>query len=207
MTNRPTAAVLPHLYRSLARDSRGQSDAQLLQSFLARRDEAAFAALVRRHGPMVFAVCRRVLGDRHAAEDACQAAFLVLARKAASLGRPELLANWLYGVAYRTALSARADERRRHAREAEAGRPLAVEPPDEALRAEVRAMLDEEVHRLPAKYRAAVVLCYLQGYTHAEAASALGCPRGTVATRLARACQRLRRRLDRRGLAPAAGLA
>src|SRR5205823_3540528 len=155
-----------------------------------RRDEAAFAALVRRHGPMVLGVCRRVLRDAHDAEDAFQATFLLLARKAAALRQPDRLGPWLHGVAHRTALKAKAAGVRRRQRE----RPLDDLPAagggDDLLWRDLRPVLDDAIGRLPAKYRVPVVLCYLEGRTNAEAARALGCPTGTVATRLARARQR-----------------
>jgi RNA polymerase sigma factor (sigma-70 family) len=176
-------------------------DCQLLQHFAREGDEAAFAELVRRHGPMVLGVCRRLLRDGHDAEDAFQATFLVLVRKARSLSQPELMGNWLYGVAYRTALKARARGLRRRARQ----RPLVDVPAPvslpEWIGAEVRAVLDEEVQRLPDKYRVAFVLCCLEGKTNAEAARLLGCPKGTILSRLAWARARLRARLTRRGLA------
>lgn len=174
-------------------------DGELLERFAADRDEAAFAVLVRRHGPMVLGLCRRILGDHHAAEDAFQASFLVLARKADSLRRPELVGNWLYGVACRTARKARGRASRRAACERRAA-TVEARQPDEPLWRDLRPLLDEAVARLPAKYRGPVVLCYLEGRTVAEAAAQLGCPRGTIATRLAWARQRLRQRLSRRGL-------
>jgi RNA polymerase sigma factor (sigma-70 family) len=186
-------------------DVAGLPDGQLLARFADRRDEAAFRALVRRHGPMVFAVCRRVLHDGHAAEDAWQAVFLVLARRAASLGRPERLAGWLHGVAYRTALKARTAATRRHLRERSAAVPEAVAPPDRVVWSDLRPLLDEAIDRLPEAYRAPVVLCYLEGRSNAEAAEQLGCSRGTVASRLARARARLRGQLARHGLALSAG--
>jgi RNA polymerase sigma factor (sigma-70 family) len=185
-------------------DSEDAPDGQLLARFLRSRDEAAFAALVRRHGPMVLGVCRRILRDAHNAEDAFQATFLVLVRKAGAVGRPELLGSWLYGVAYRTALKARAAAARRHARERQLMDTPAAEP--EAVWNDVRPVLDEELNRLPHKYRVPVVLCYFEGKTHEEAARCLGCPRETVSTRLLRARDRLRARLTRRGLALSGGL-
>jgi RND family efflux transporter MFP subunit len=192
----------------------GVPDAQLLERFAGCGDEAAFELLVRRHSRLVLGVCRRALHDEHAAEDAFQATFLALARKAANISRREAVAGWLYKVAWRAALAVRADRARHAARE----RPItaAMDVPERAAevspaeRRELRAVLDEEVGRLPEKLRAPVVLCYLEGKTVAEAAGELGCPHGTVASRLARARQRLRRRLGQRGLAapallPAAG--
>jgi RNA polymerase sigma factor (sigma-70 family) len=190
----------------LARDGNGQSDAQLLRSFLAQNDEAAFAALVRRHGPMVLGVCRRLLRDPCDAEDAFQATFLVLVRKAASLGRPEQVSNWLYGVAYRTALRARAERMRQHSLE----KPLydipADEPVAELVWQDLRPILDEELNGLPEKYRVPLVLCYFEGKTKRQAARHLGKPEGTVSTQLARGRDLLRERLVRRGLTLSAGV-
>jgi RNA polymerase sigma factor (sigma-70 family) len=172
------------------------TDSQLLERFVRRREEAAFAALVRRHGPMVLSVCRRVLCHSHDAEDAFQATFLVLAEKAHRLRRPELLANWLYGVAYRTALHARQRAARRSAREKEAATMLAPLPDREIDTRELRRVLDEELHRLPEKYRAPLVLCYLEGKTNEEAARLLGWPSGSMSHRLARGRELLRERLQ-----------
>jgi RNA polymerase sigma factor (sigma-70 family) len=196
---------LVHLLREAL--APGDADAALLRRFAARRDQDAFAELVRRHGAMVLGVCRRVLRDAHDAEDAFQAAFLVLARKARSLTRPESVAHWLYGVAYRTALKAKSRRARRRAceREAAAGRPDAPAPAPEW--GDLGAVLDEEINRLPAKYRAAFVLCHLEGKTAEEAARLSGCPKGTVFSRVAWARARLRSRLTRRGLALAAAAA
>jgi RNA polymerase sigma factor (sigma-70 family) len=173
------------------------SDAQLLECFVGRRDEAAFAELLRRHGPMVLGLCRRLLGAEDA-EDAFQGTFLVLAKKAASIARRELLGNWLYGVAYRTALRARTQAARRQAREREMAKLEAVEDesPDELL-----GLLDQELTRLPDKYRLPVVLCELEGKTYKEAARLLGWSEGTLAGRLSRARALLARRLTRRGAA------
>jgi len=187
------------------------SDQELLGRFVAQRDaaaEAAFAALVERYGPMVLGVCRRVLGDRHEAEDAFQATFLVLARKASSIARPEQLANWLFGVASRTALDARARAARRHARErrvhAMSRSQTTPSGDDQPVLDELRAILDEELARLPEYYRGALVLCELDGLTRRAAAGRLGIPEGTLSSRLARAKDLLRRRLGRRGLGLAA---
>lgn len=188
--------------RKISRPALEPTDSELLERFGRRGDEAAFAALVARHGPMVLGVCRRVLRDAHDAEDAFQATFLLLVRKAGSLRQPDQLSPWLYGVAYRTAIKARACAARRR----ECERPVAVEPVAAAPAAgdmiwrELRPVLDEAVHRLPAKYRAPVVLCYLEGRTNVQAARQLGVPVGTVATRLARAREMLRRHLTRRGV-------
>jgi RNA polymerase sigma factor (sigma-70 family) len=183
------------------RDADGQTDGQLLGAFLGQRDEAAFAALVERHGPMVLGVCRRLLGCEADAEDAFQATFLVLVRRAASLrGRP-VLGAWLHGVARRTALNARRLAARRRQKEQALARP-------EATAGEVRddglSLLDQELGRLPEKYRLPVLLCDLEGRPRREAARRLGWPEGTVAGRLARGRALLARRLARQGLAPSA---
>src|SRR5262249_44075451 len=153
------SGVLPHVRRAaLLQDGGGMTDGQLLECFLARREEAAFEALVRRHGPMVLGVCRRVLRNAHDAEDAFQATFLVLVRKAASLLPREAVGNWLYGVAYHTALKARAAALRRRAKEAQvrAMSPREARPEDAGQ--EWRPLLDHELSRLPDKYREPVVL-------------------------------------------------
>src|SRR5581483_9321050 len=162
----------------------GPTDAELLERFLASRDETAFEALVRRHGPMVLGVCRRILRDSHDAEDAFQATFLVLVRKAASVVPREQLGNWLYGVAYRTALKARTARARRRRHERRAHALPAAAPAGESL--DLRPLLDQHLERLPAAYRAAVVLCDLEGRTKREAARQLGVPEGTLSSRLAR---------------------
>ncbi len=185
--------------------SSSSMDKLLLERFCRERNEEAFAALVRRHGPMVFGVCQRILHNLHDAEDAFQATFLVLVRKSSSLTRPELLCNWLYGVACRTALNARAELTRRRAHERQVV-DVPVELTDEVDWHDLRPILDEEVNRLPEKYRAPFVLCYLEGKTNEEASQCLGCPKGTVLSRLARARERLRVRLVRRGLALSSGL-
>ncbi len=193
--------VIRHLQRAVLReDGAGLSDGQLLEGFVSGRDSAALAALVRRHGPMVWGVCRRVLRDHHDAEDAFQATFLVLVRKAASITSRELVANWLYGVAHQTAMKARATAARRQGRE----RPLTEAPEPEGVRREprddLRPLLDQELSRLPDRYRLPIVLCDLQGKTRKEVARQLGCPEGTVAGRLARARALLAKRLARRGV-------
>jgi RNA polymerase sigma factor (sigma-70 family) len=182
-------------------------DGELLAAFVARRDEGAFATLLERHGPLVLGVCRQVLGDAHDAEDAFQATFLVLARKAASVRGHESLAAWLHRVAVNVSRTARLSAARRRAHERQAvPRARAVPAADEAVR-DWQPILHEEVARLPHKYRVPVVLCYLEGKTHGEAARQLGWPLGTVKGRLARARDLLRTRLARRGVAlTAAGL-
>jgi RNA polymerase sigma factor (sigma-70 family) len=206
----PTAQLEPLVARLRTAAALGctatQDDGQLLARFAADRDEAAFTALVKRHGPLVLAACRRLLRDWHAAQDAFQATFLVLARKAEAVAQPELLSRWLHGVACRTALRARADAARRWERERRAAPAGAVAPDEGLVWRELRPVLDEEIARLPRRQGAAVVLCYLEGRTNAEAARRLGCSRGTVATLLARARARLRRRLAGRGLSVPAAL-
>jgi len=179
----------------------GHGDGSLLERFVRLRDALAFAEILRRHGPMVWGVCRRLLDCPHAAEDAFQATFLVLLKKSGHIARRDKLANWLYGVACRTAARARVDaaRRRRHERSTP-GRPM-VKPADEVMWRDLRPVLDEEVQRLPERYRTPFVLCYLEGLTNRQAADQLGCPEGTVVSRLAWARQRLRARLSRRGVA------
>jgi RNA polymerase sigma factor (sigma-70 family) len=191
-------ATLPH-------EGAGLSDGQLLESYVRSREEPAFAALVQRHGPMVWGVCRRVLSSHQDAEDAFQATFLVLVRKAASIVPRELVANWLYGVAHQTALKARSTTAKRRAREKQvtAMPEPAVEQQD--LWNDLQPLLDQELSRLPDKYRAVIVLCDLQGKTRKEAARHFHLPEGTVATRLATARTMLARRLGRLGLAVSGG--
>jgi RNA polymerase sigma factor (sigma-70 family) len=176
------------------------TDAELLERFIARRDEVAFELLVKRHGPMVLGVCRRLLKNLHDAEDAFQATFLVLARKAPTIQPPALVANWLHGVAYRTALEARTLVARRRARE----RPLGDGPGpvvhEDHAGSELRQILDEELKGLPPNYRVAILLCDLEGKTHKQAARDLGWPQGTLSGRLARARVLLARRLKGRGV-------
>jgi RNA polymerase sigma factor (sigma-70 family) len=182
------------------------TDSQLLERFTRHREEAAFATILRRHGPVVLSVCERVLHDRHDVEDAFQATFLLLLRKASSLRQPELLGAWLYGVAYRTALRAKADAARRRLHERAAAAQRMALPSEDPVWRDLRPVLDDAINRLPVKYRLPFVLCYLEGKTHAQAAQQLGCPEGTIATRLSRARQRLRTHLTRRGLALSTGL-
>jgi len=177
------------------------TDADLLEGFVSRRDELAFAALVERYGPMVLRVCRQLLRDAHDAEDAFQATFLVLVRKAGSIRERGLLGNWLYGVAHRVAARARALTARRRTREGQGGAMADVEASGEPGPSDLQPVLHEEVHRLPDKYRVPVVLCYLEGRSNEEVAAALRRPVGTIKGRLARARKMLRARLVRRGLA------
>jgi RNA polymerase sigma-70 factor (ECF subfamily) len=175
-------------------------DEELLARFAAHRNESAFATLVRRHGPMVLGVCIRTLGDTPDAEDAFQATFIVLAHRAASIARPGLLARWLYGVAYRTALKAKTRAARRRAVEGQVNAVTEPDPLSELAQRDLQYLLDDELSRLPEKYRIPIVLCYLEGQTHEEVAIRLGCPRKTVTTRLTRGCERLHAALTRRGV-------
>jgi RNA polymerase sigma factor (sigma-70 family) len=190
----------------------GLTEGELLERFVRGHDEAAFEALVARHGPMVLGICRRFLGDPNDVDDAFQATFLVLVRKAGTLRRRDLLGNWLYGVAHRVAIRSRGLAARRLARvphgqetidrlETDGAEAVAVDDPSAERDAEPNLWLHQEIRRLPEKYRAPVVLCYLEGLTHEEAAARLGWPIGTVKGRLARARALLRRRLTRRGVA------
>jgi RNA polymerase sigma-70 factor (ECF subfamily) len=206
MTNPPLLGILQHLctLAGTEADSR-QADRDLLQRFAAARDEAAFATLLRRHGPLVWGLCRQVLRDVHAAEDVFQATFLVLARKAGSIRRQEALPAWLYRVAFNLAATAKVGAARRRSQERRAVPMAAANPLDEVVLRDWQPILHEEVNRLPEKYRIPVVLCYLRGKSHAEAGRELGWPVGTVKACLARARDLLRTRLARRGLTLSAG--
>ncbi|HKB04258.1 MAG TPA: sigma-70 family RNA polymerase sigma factor [Gemmataceae bacterium] len=192
---------LAALTRTLGRDI---TDGQLLDRFLHHRDESAFAALVERHGPMILGVCRRALGNSADAEDAFQATFIVLMRRAESLAGRPVVGDWLHGVARRTALKARTAAARRRARERTATGPARTpeEPRNDWL-----PLLDQELARLPEKYRQPIVLCDLEGQTRDEAARQLGWPAGTVGGRLARGRQLLAKRLIRASLVVTGGLA
>lgn len=190
----------------LLEEDMGLTDGRLLEEYLRCGDKAALAAIVREHGPMIWGVCCRLLPNYHDAEDAFQATFLVLVRKAASIASKELLANWLYGVAHQTSLKARATAARRYARE----RQVIVEMPDPFVVAQdqwhdLRPILDEELSRLPTKYRTVILLCDLEGKTRKEVARQLDLPEGTVASRMATARRMLAKRLTRHGLAVSGG--
>jgi RNA polymerase sigma factor (sigma-70 family) len=201
MPNSPVRTVLEHLCRTmLPPDAGDQTDGQLLQGFIEHQDDASFAALVRRHGRMVWGVCRRVLGHAQDAEDAFQATFLVLVRKAASIVPREAVGNWLYGVAYHTALKARVLNLKRQGKEKQVSavpEPHAV-PAD--LWEELRPLLDQELSRLPDHYRSVIIHCDLEGKTRREVAQQLRIPEGTISSRLTTARRMLAKRLARRGL-------
>src|SRR5579885_3039271 len=183
----------------------GLSEWQLLERYLQRRDDSAFEALVTRHAPMVLGVCRRMLGDALDVEDAFQATFLVLVRRSRQLGPRDAIGPWLHGVAVRVALRARSRAARRRRHEPITLEFPAIAPVDPRPDPELGEILDQELSRLPAKYRSPLVLCYLEGRTHEEAAQQLQWPLGTLKGRLARARILMRSRLARRGLSPTAG--
>jgi RNA polymerase sigma factor (sigma-70 family) len=200
----PPSRIIRHLRGAALRQDRGgPDDTFLLRRFLAERDEAAFEALVRRHGPMVFSVCRRLLGRHHDAEDAFQATFLVLACRAATVRDGAALSSWLFAVAYRTAGRARARAARRFAKEREAA--VSESFTENPGREDLARLLDLELSRLPEKYRAAILLCDLQGAPRKEAARQLGLPEGTLSSRLATARSMLARRLKHGGFALTVG--
>ena len=187
MVNGQLNIVVQQIGRMAGRPSNeGLSDGQLLHELDGEQQGTAFAVLVRRHGPMVLGVCRRMLGNAHDAEEAFQATFLVFFRRAHALGRRGSIANWLYTVAYHVALKARAGHARRRLRERQVVemRQTATQPRE--IWTDLQPVLDEELNRLPEKYPALVVLCYLEGKTNEEAAKLLGCPAGTVKGRLSR---------------------
>jgi RNA polymerase sigma factor (sigma-70 family) len=197
--------VIEHLRRTvLLRDGSGLTDGQLLGCFIEHRDEAAFAALVRRHGPMVWGVCRRLLSAADA-EDAFQATFLVLVRKAASVVPREMIGNWLYGVAHQTALQARRTTARRRARERQVTEMPEPAVAEQDIGRDWQPLLDEELSRLPDKYRAVIVLCDLEGKTRREAATQLRVPEGTIASRVATARKMLAKQLAHRGVVLSGG--
>jgi RNA polymerase sigma factor (sigma-70 family) len=199
-------SVLHNVRRTaLLGDDGGPTDGQLLDVFLDHADEAAFETLVRRHGPMIWGVCLRVLGNAHDAEDAFQATFLVLVRKAATVWPRAQVGNWLYGVAYRTALKAKGAASKRRAREKQVADMPATAVSDTHAWSDLRLLLDRELNRLADRYRVPIVLCDLEGKSQREAARQLGWPEGTLMTRLARARRLLAQRLARHGLALSAG--
>jgi RNA polymerase sigma factor (sigma-70 family) len=202
----PMNNVVQHLRRAGLLQGAGEgTDGQLLERFVRRREGAALEALVRRHGPMVWGVCRRVLRNHHDAEDAFQATFLVLVRKAASVRPRDMVGNWLYGVAHQTALKARATAAKHRARERQVADMPELAANAHDLGSELQAALDQELSRLPDVYRVALVLCDLEGKTRKEAARQLGVPDGTLAARVARGRTMLAKRLARHGLTVSGG--
>jgi RNA polymerase sigma factor (sigma-70 family) len=204
MANKQLGVVVQTLRRVLARDPNQRTDAELVEHFVANGDQAAFEALVRRHGPMVLGVCRRIVQHTQDAEDAFQATFLILARKAATLARRELLSGWLYGVAFRVARRSRTMRARRKLRE----RPFHDHHGKEdgnGVYSDLEPLLDEELHRLPKAYQLPILLCDLQGKSRRDAAEQIGVPEGTLSSRLARGRELLRQRLTRRGVTLGAG--
>src|SRR5687767_11587015 len=190
-----------------AQGAEPSSDAALLARFLATKDDAAFSQIVQRHGPMVLAVCRRILRNSTDAEDAFQAAFMVLARRAPSIDPPHMLGHWLYGVAYRTANKARTTRAIRMNRERQAPPMERPDVTDPAVLAEIQAIVDQEVQRLPRTYRAPIIACHLQGLSRAQAAKQLDLNEGTLSSRLNRGKEMLADRLRKLGYAlPAAAL-
>ncbi len=206
MTGQSLQVLMRRLRRAAGPPGGGAlTDGQLLDRWVSSRDEGAFELLLWRHGPMVLAACRRLLRDAHLADDAFQATWLIFLRKAGSVRQGRAVGAWLHRVACRVALRARAAAARRAHRE---GNEVDVPAPagvDEASERDLRAVLDEEIDRLPEHYRRAFVLCCLQEKTHAEAARELGRAQGTVSAWLARARERLRARLARRGVTLTAG--
>jgi RNA polymerase sigma factor (sigma-70 family) len=201
MSHRSFGLVLQQLRRAVRTPGDEPGDGELLRRFAVDRDETAFETLLQRHGPMVWALCHRMLPAADGAEDAFQASFLVLVRKAGTITRLDSAGSWLYGVAYRTALDARARAQRRRFHESKAANMQTRETCADGPTGEARPAIDEELQHLPEKYRLPIVLCYLEGKTNDEAAQQLGWTRGTVAGRLSRARDLLRDRLGRRGLA------
>src|SRR5262249_19289659 len=202
-----TAAVLRRVVRSVAKaEPAAETERELLRRFIQHQDQAAFASLVGRHGGMGLGVCRRALPPQHDAADAVQATVLVLVRKAKSVRWRSSVANWLHATARKVARNARVAAERRARREAKAAVPEAVPPVDRITGRELLAILDEELERLPPDYREPLVLCYLEGLTHDEAAARLGVPPTTVNTRIDRGRKRLHDALTKRGCALGAGL-
>jgi RNA polymerase sigma factor (sigma-70 family) len=207
MPSAPLISLLRHLRHVVAPKFEQCGDDTLLHAFVTRHDEESFAALVRRHGALVLNTCRHVLGHEQDAEDAFQATFLVLARKAASIRDAASLAGFLHGVAYRLSWKAKRDAARRRKREAQAPPRTQSQGTDELAWREVQALVEEEIDRLPRKYRTPFIRCYLQGLSRAEAARELGVKEGTIWSRLSWARRRLQERLARRGVALSAVLA
>jgi len=206
MAERRFAGVLRQIRRLIdAPAGEGLTDGQLVDRFAASQDQAAFELLLHRHGPMVLNVCRFWLRDPHDIDDAFQATFLVLARKASSIHKRSSAASWLYGVAQRVARQARVNAARRRRKERQAADMAHVEPPSELGQNEMHSLLRDELQRLPEKYRAPLILCYLEGKTNETAAQELGVPSGSMSKRLTQARDLLRERLMYRGAALSVG--
>jgi RNA polymerase sigma factor (sigma-70 family) len=198
--------LVRHLRRAVLRqEGVDRTDGQLVAAFIDHKDDAAFEALVRRHGPMVFGVCRRVVGNHHDAEDAFQATFLILARKASSVRPRERVANWLHGVALRTALKAKALTAKLRGREKQLAEMPEAEAAQESQWRDLQPLLDQELNGLPENYRLPILLCDLEGKAIKEAAQQLGWPQGTLSGRLARGRKLLAKRLSNRGVELSAG--
>ena len=205
MTTR-ISRVIQHLRRTaLLQDASELTDGQLLGRFVSRQDVAALEVLARRLGPMVWGVCGRILRNHHDVEDAYQATFLVLVRKAGSIVPREMVGNWLYGVAHQTALKARATTAKRRVRERQVAHMPEPVVTEQDLCRDLQSVLDQELSRLPHMYRVAIVLCDLEGKTRKEAAKQLGCPEGTLAARLTRGRVMLAKRLVRHSLTVSGG--
>jgi len=202
----PFETTLRYIRGLVQRDTSGRQPDRDLVDRASGGDQAAFAELLERHGAMVRGVCLRMLGNGADADDAFQATFLVLARKAGTIRCHESLAGWLYRVAYRLACRARSTTRQRQLHESQAVAPVCADPAAEITWREVRQVIDEELQRQPARYRDPLVLCYLEGHTQEEAARQLGWRVGVLRGRLDRGRQRLRRRLERRGITGAGAL-
>jgi RNA polymerase sigma factor (sigma-70 family) len=206
MSNGQAGGMVRQLRRLAEAQTSEVEDGRLLERFVVQREEAAFAALVRRHGPMVLQVSRRVLRHHHEAEDIFQAAFLALARRAASIRKGASVACWLHSVAYRLALKARFKARKRQEREVRDTRAADTDPLAQLTARELLTSVDEELQKLPEKFRAPLLYCYFQEKTHRRAAQLIGCPLGTLRSRLERARELLRVRLARRGVSLSAAL-
>jgi RNA polymerase sigma factor (sigma-70 family) len=205
MTEPRLGLVVHQLRRIAAADTSADApDNDLLDRFARHRDEAAFTALLRRHGPMVLGLCRRLANNAADADDLFQATFLLLARKAAAIRKRESVASWLHGVAYRLAGKLRRQNARRQVSERRGATMRTAQPALDAAWHELHELLANALQRLPERYRSALVLCYLEGLTHEEAARRLGCPLATLRSRVARGRELLRRRLTHGGLTLAA---
>src|SRR5450631_3526005 len=205
MAASPMSVVIQQLRTAFGRDGAELTDGELLTLFLNSRDDTALAVLVRRHASMVWGVCHRLLHNHHDAEDAFQATFLVLVRKAASIMPREMVGNWLYGVAHQTALKANTTAAKRQTREKQVTQMPEPAMTEQEQWTDLQPILDQEISRLADNYRAVIVLCDLEGKTRSQAAQQLGWPEGTVAGRLARARTTLAKRLTQRGIVLSGG--